>query len=222
MPRTPKKPAYTLHKPSGRARVRIAAANDIYLGAWGSPESRVEYDKVITDWLAGQDPRRSQLTVDDLALSFFEFAAGIIGIPTARRRGELRNMRHALEPAIRLFGNTLVRDFGPLRLKAAREEMIRMGWCRGNINREIHRVKRMFAWGVENEMVPAPIYQALRAVAALREGRTEARESKPVTPVEESVVLATLPHLPGVLQAMVRLQLLCGTRPAEVCVHAPV
>lgn len=62
--------------------------------------------------------------------------------------------------------------------------------CRLNINRHIHRVKRAFSWGVENELIPPMVYQALQAVRGLHAGRTEARESAPVLPVAEGTVKA--------------------------------
>ncbi|MFN0055541.1 MAG: tyrosine-type recombinase/integrase [Planctomycetales bacterium] len=214
------KPSYLLHRPTGQARVRIGG-RDIYLGKFGTPESKVAYERVIGDWLAGQDPRRSQLTIDDLALQFFAWADGYYrhrdGTPTS----EVRNLREALAPLVELYGNTLVSQFGPLKLKAVRNEIIRQGRCRTNVNRLVHRIRRLFSWGVENEMVAPDLYQGLRAVAALRAGRTEARESKPVGPVDDAVVTATLPYLPVVLQAMVRLQLLTGARPGEICILRP-
>ena len=39
------------HKPSGRAVVTLSG-RDVYLGAWGSPESRRAYDAAIGEWLA--------------------------------------------------------------------------------------------------------------------------------------------------------------------------
>ena len=44
--------------------------------------------------------------------------------------------------------------FGPLALKAVREEMIRAGNCRSEINRRVGRIVRMFKWGVSEELVP--------------------------------------------------------------------
>ena len=41
-----RKPAYTLHKPTGQARVRIKG-KDHYLGEYGTPESRERYDDLI-------------------------------------------------------------------------------------------------------------------------------------------------------------------------------
>src|SRR5262249_14121149 len=48
-------------------------------------------------------------------------------------------------------------------------------------------------------------------------GRTAARETAPVRPVPLDVVEATLPFLNRHLAAMVRVQLLSGARPGEVC-----
>ncbi|MEX1229498.1 MAG: site-specific integrase [Planctomycetaceae bacterium] len=130
-------------------------------------------------------------------------------------------LRYALRPLVKLHGSCRVGDFGPLKLKEVRATMIDTGMCRTNINRAIHGVKKAFAWGVENELVVAPVSQALRAVPSLRAGRTEARESEPVRPVDEGTINDTLPHLTTVVADMVRLQLLCGMRPGEVCLLRP-
>lgn len=214
------KPSYLLHRPTGQARVRING-RDLYLGKFGSRESKAEYQRVIGDWLAGQDPKRSRLKIDELALQFFAWADGYYRHPDGAPTNEVCNVREALGPLVRLFGNTLVQDFGPLRLKAVRSELVASGRCRTNINRIVHRIKRLFSWGVENELVRPELYHGLRAVSALRAGRTEARESDPVQPVDERIVTATLPALTAVLQAMVRLQLLTGARPGEICIIRP-
>jgi integrase len=52
-------------------------------------------------------------------------------------------------------------------------------------------------------------------------GRTDARESKPVDPVDDAVIEATLPHLPAVVADMVRLQRMIGCRPGEICSMRP-
>jgi len=44
-------PSTANHKASGRA-VGTIDAKDHYLGKWGSPESKAEYDRFITEWLA--------------------------------------------------------------------------------------------------------------------------------------------------------------------------
>jgi hypothetical protein len=64
MPKLKTKPADTLHKPSGQARVR-SDGTDHYLGEWGTHEFRDRDDDLITEWLAKQNTTSLRLTVDD-------------------------------------------------------------------------------------------------------------------------------------------------------------
>ncbi|MFO0957082.1 MAG: hypothetical protein U0800_06395 [Isosphaeraceae bacterium] len=49
MPTTaPRTPTYRLHKPTRQAVVTLDG-KDIYLGRYGSPESRAEYDGLVTE-----------------------------------------------------------------------------------------------------------------------------------------------------------------------------
>jgi integrase len=85
----------------------------------------------------------------------------------------------------------------------------------------VEEIKRVFKWGVSQELVPALVFQALATVPGLRKGRTDASEPQPIGPVATAVVDATLPHLPVVVRDMVRFQLLTGCRPGEVCILRP-
>ena len=108
-------------------------------------------------------------------------------------------------------------QFGPRTLKALQSKMIDMGQSRPYINGNVDRIRRVFKWGVAQEIVPEPVYRALTCVPGLRKGHTTAREPEPVRPVPEDVVDATLPHLPVVVADMVRLQRFTGCR-ADVSV----
>ena len=68
-----RKPSYLLHRPSGQARCRIVG-RDHYLGEYGSDESKQRYEQIVSDWLGGQDPKRSLLS--PLTTSHFHFAIG--------------------------------------------------------------------------------------------------------------------------------------------------
>ena len=57
----------------------------------------------------------------------------------------------------------------------------------------------------------------LRAVTGLQRGRTKAVERERVKPVEVSVIDATLKQLRPMVADMVRIQLLTGMRPGELC-----
>lgn len=70
-------PKYGQHKASGQAVIKLDG-NDIYLGPYVSQASRIEYDRVVTEWLAnGRSlPAKGRLTVVQPAAKFMEFAVG--------------------------------------------------------------------------------------------------------------------------------------------------
>jgi integrase len=117
-----------------------------------------------------------------------------------------------------MYGNTNADDFGPLKLDALRCEMIRIGWSRRSINRQIARIKRVFKWAASKEHVLPKVFHALSTVAGLEAGRSDARETDPIRPVSDEVIEATLPFLSSVVAAMVRVQRLSGCRPGELCI----
>jgi len=43
-------PAYTLHRGTGQARVRIDGRDHYYLGRYESPESRHRYKELVDKW----------------------------------------------------------------------------------------------------------------------------------------------------------------------------
>lgn len=221
MPRQIKTPALTLHKPTGQARCRIDG-RDHYLGPYGSQEAQQRYDDLKAEWLARQDVSRVTLVIDDLAIRYMRERAATYyrhkgGAPTS----EVAGMRHALKFLVAVEGRTRVREFGPLKLEGVRQKMIDAGLARTTINQHVHRIRRVFRWAVAKQIVPESCWTSLKAVVALEAGRSDAREPERVKPVPEAVIEATLPHLSPVVADMVRLQLLCGCRPGELCAMRP-
>lgn len=217
-------PSYCRHKASGQAIVTIEG-KDIYLGPHGTAASRAEYDRVIGEWLANgrRLPRPAapgdapaDLQVVELIRDYWRHCKAYYRRDSGNR-GDLDALKGALSLAKNLYGHTPVSEFGPKRLKAVREAMVGAGWSRSYTNAQVARLRRMFKWGVENEMVPPGVSHGLEAVAALRKGKTDARETDPVKPVPDAAIAAVMPHLPRQVQAMVELQTLTGMRPEEVC-----
>jgi integrase len=116
-----------------------------------------------------------------------------------------------------LYGELPAKDFSPKKLIAVRIKMVEKRWCRKVVNDMTQRVKRIFRWATENELAPVTVTHALQSVRGLSRGRSKARESDPVTPVADHLLEGTLPHLSPQVAALVRLQLLTGSRPGEVC-----
>ncbi|MGE3803819.1 MAG: tyrosine-type recombinase/integrase [Gemmataceae bacterium] len=237
-------PSYRRHKASGQAIVTLTdglgGRRDVLLGPWKSKESRAEYARAISEWEAAARTFKkpgSDLTVNELCQRFWPHAQeryrGHDGKPTYA----LDDWKLALRPLRRLYGHMPAQDFGPLALKAVREEMvrqpitqrvrvkggewqekvIRVGLSRGVVNQRVGRIKWLFRWAVENELVPSPIYQALAAVEGLHRGRSKARETEKVKPVPQAFVDAVLPHVLAPIKALIELQALTGMRPGEAC-----
>jgi integrase len=114
-----------------------------------------------------------------------------------------------------MYGSTQAREFGPLALKAVRQQMVDSGLARQVVSRRVKRIVRVFSYGVENELVPAETLQALREVKSLLKGRSRARETAPVGTVPDADVDAARPFLSRQLQAVVELRRLTGMRSGE-------
>jgi integrase len=193
----------------------------IYLGRYGTPESRELYRQTIAEWLANnrQAPSGPELIcMVELIAKYLAFAEDYYRHSDGITTIEGNNIKDALKPLKELYGQDMASDFGPLALKAVRERIIKKGWCRKLCNQQIGRIKRMFRWATENELIAPSIYHGLQAMAGLRLGRSEAHEAPPVTPVADAVVDATLPYMAPTVAAMVELQRLTGMRPGEVCI----
>jgi integrase len=222
MPRlTRSNPRYQHHRASGQAVVTLDG-RDFYLGPHGTAASKREYDRLVGEWLASgrRLPRPAgagpaDLAVVELVARYWRHAKVYYG---GGHGGELGSFRLAIGFLRRLYGRTPVIDFGPLALKVVRQAMVDAGWSRRYVNRQVERIRRMFRWGVEQELVRVEVYQALRAVEGLRLGRTSAREPEPVRPVPEQRVHAIEGHVSRQVWAMVQLQLLTGMRAGEVVV----
>ncbi|MGD9858264.1 MAG: hypothetical protein AB7U20_25260 [Planctomycetaceae bacterium] len=179
-----KAPKLQHHKASGRARVRIGGV-DFYCGPWGTEAAEVEYRRILAEWmLTGRVPSRKSersapsISINELMLGFFNHAHRHYvkgGRPTA----ELDCFKSALKPLRELYGTLPVDEFGPLALKSVRERYVAKGWCRRYVNKSVSRVRLMFRWGVENELVRPDTLAALQAVMGLKAGRTAALVRSP-------------------------------------------
>jgi integrase len=215
-------PSYREHKPSGQAVVTLGG-RDEYLGKYGSPESRSKYQRLIREYVNNgfrrPGPEEEQgLRVAHLCERYNAFAEReykhIDGTPT----GTVENTRLAMKELFEFAGDVPVEQFGPRLLTQLREKMIARDLARATINDRIGIVRRSFKWAAGQEMLPATLYQALMTVPGLRRGRGGARETERVRPVPQEHIDKSLPEMPEMVQAMVRLQLATGARPGEITI----
>jgi integrase len=159
--------------------------------------------------------------IPDLVRAYMAFADAYYVDPNGKPTQEPKDIRYTLKVLLECFPALPIDEFGPLSLKEVREAMIEKNWCRNLINQRVGIIRRMFKWAVSEQIVSPVILDGLQAVAGLKRGRTRAKESKRVLPVDERNVYAILSYTTGVVAAMIELQLLTGMRPAELCLLRP-
>jgi integrase len=188
----------------------------IYLGRYGSPESKTAYTRLVAEHKADPASYRPQdkesVTVKELVLSFLDHASETLAKPN------FTHHRLAIKELLNLYGdNTLVNDFTPHDLKLYRKELIKSKrFCRGGINDYVSRIVRIFEWGVEEQYVHPNTHAILKVVKPLPEGYPGTFDHPEREDVPDDVIIRTLLFMPPTLQAMIKLQRLTGMRPSEV------
>jgi integrase len=205
------------------------------------------YDQALADYasrsrVTGEVPFDG--TLADLVRRFLQYARQTYICPaTGQPTKEVVNLEGSLTMLLRTVEpGTRAEDFGPLAFKAYRDELVRTvkrlkdgrrlvieceadfdpatmrrAFCRNYINSQCSRIKRLFSWASESELLSGSQCDAIKNVKILRLGRTLARETPAVKPVDESWVWATVEHARPMMATMIELQLLTGMRPGEVC-----
>lgn len=239
-------PTYRKKKDRGIITVRNpdGSRRDILLpGKHNSDESLKEYERILAllRTTGGKMPmvgkQANNLSVAELVLQFVEkhVQTYYIHPRTKEPTSEQPAFKAALRPLVRLYGGTVAAEFGSLDLNVVREAMVSgswmndderkacvkanrpIGYARTTINKHCGRIKMLFNWGAEKELIPASTYHGIALVRGLRRGRCEARETEPVKPVELDNVDAIVQELPPIAADIVRLLILTGARVGEIC-----
>jgi integrase len=235
------KPKLCHDKTSGRAFFLIDGKKT-YCGRYGAQEAQEAYDRLIGEWIgagrvvAAPAAEMSVERVADVCAAFWTYAKATYADPEDREgkrpKGALGNYWDVLRPLGRLYGEAPAAEFGPIALKAVRAAMLQprtvvdattgdaktiLGWCRNVANRNVSRIKLIFRWAAEEELVSGEVAARLWAVQGLRAGRSDARETEPVKLVPQAYIDAALPHCSRQVQTMIKLQLLTGMRTGEAC-----
>ena len=220
-------PTYTLHRPTGQARVRIGG-RDFYLGPFGSIESRQRYGELIARSSAGLpldsncgnattngNDADSGLTVGELLLAFKRHAETYY-TKNGKKTAEVDCFNSAMRAVRELYSLMPARAFGPLHLKACREKYVEGGWTRTFCNKSTNRVRHIWRWGVSNGMVPVDTLQALETVQPLKAGKCAAPDRAQREAVPADSLEAVRSQLVGMHRDFFDLLLATGARPSEL------
>ena len=218
-------PSYRLHKPTGQAVVTLRTPDggrrDVYLGAHNTDASRAEYARLIAGGPASDrivdPPAPANTTVAEVLVAYLKFADTYYVGHDGKHTSEVGEYRLTCRTVRELFGVLPAVEFGPKKLATVRDRWVTGGLTRVDVNKRVAKVKRMFRWAASEEMIPASVAVGLNTLIGLAKGRTPAPESIPIKPVAVEHVEATVAHIRPEVAAMVRVQLLTGMRPGEVC-----
>lgn len=98
------------------------------------------------------------------------------------RRSDHRTARHsAVGLTLRtLFSDAVAAEIQSWQLKAVGQAIIDSSLCCNEVNKRFRRLVRMFAWGVDEGLVPSPVYWGLKAIKGVKKGRKGVRESEAI------------------------------------------
>jgi integrase len=153
----------------------------------------------------------------ELLVAYLDHAERHYRTPDGQPTSEIYEVKVVIRALRELYADTPVPSFGPLCVKVARQKWVNDGRSRSECNRRVAIIKRIFKWAVSEELASPLVYQGVASVTGLQKGRTIARETDPVGPVDDEVVDATLPYLDRHVRGLVEFQRLTGCRPGEAC-----
>ena len=201
--RKPKRiPRLQIHKASGRGVVRLDG-RDFYCGEFGTKSCEKEYNRLITEYLAG-----NPLTVDRDGYSVMELLADYLDFAKNYYRDDEGKVTRSYDRCVEtakilneLYGDTLVEEFTAARFKAFKQKLIEGGRASTSINHLLGQGRRIFKWGAAEGFATEQVFRNISLVPNIRRGRNEAPEPEPIEPVADEVIEETLAVLAQVRQS---------------------
>lgn len=201
-----------------------------YFGTHGTREAEAGYARFCAEWVANHGSAMpvagEAFSVAAVADRFLAWADGYYqkrGKPTS----EIHSYRSAISSLNEIYGSSNAAHFGPNHLRTVQSAIEATGVKLRTVNAYVTRIVRVFSWAAGRGLVPSSVADALKHVEGLSPGRSKAEVPEAKTAVADGHVDAVCPHLhPNpvrneVLATMVKLQVLTGMRPGEVCELRP-
>ena len=130
MPKSNKPPQYCKN---GKYAIVYVSGKKIYLGIYGSPESRQEYARVVAEWQSKPIPQlancESNVSISELVAGFLDYSK------SSHDKIQYNHNRYATGYLVKIYGSLDVNEFSPKKLKLCRSQMVKTGsMCRNHIN----------------------------------------------------------------------------------------
>jgi hypothetical protein len=162
----PNNPPYpqSLDTTAGPGKRSCLHGRDLYLGRYGSRESKERYERTVSLWLMNhrQLPPVASVagrTVGEVPDAFARHSERHYVHPNGTPTGEHENLLMAIGPLRALYASISAEGFDPQSLAVVRQRMVDLGWCRPMINRNVGRIRR---WAVAQGFLGGEVYQRLK------------------------------------------------------------
>ena len=174
-------PKYRKHKPSKLAVVSLGG-RDVYLGKFGTKESHEKYTRLVSEYLKHRgEPVPASVYLakrPSKNITVVEAADRYLTWSTSHQSsGERAHLHGMLKCLVNLYENERAANIRPSDLREIRRVMVAKGWSRNYVNEQVGRVKRMYKWLADEDLVPVTVYHTLALLGGLRRGEEGARES---------------------------------------------
>lgn len=214
-------PTYISGK-KGKARIYWRGHQADLPGPKDSPESLQAFYAAASlivatgAWAAGPEPAK----VETVAMLAARYHAHCLHYYRGKSRQALY-INYALKAMTDLFGALAVADFGPVHLKAVRKSLIDRGQVRRTANKRAAQIVACFAWGVEEGLIDAAVWQRIKAVKPIPKGREGALDNPKKKPITATQWELTLEHVSPAVRVALQVQRLTGMRSGELLAMKP-
>lgn len=154
--------------------------------------------------------------INELSKVYLDYCQIYYRGPDGKPTTAAQRIRGVLKYLTAQAGELPPSDYTPLMLKEYQRICIDNDLARTTINHYVGEVKKFFKWGVSEEQVHPMAHHALTTVPNLKPGRSLARETEPVGPVEAEDIYAIRPWISDTFWRLIGIQMLTGARGGEV------
>lgn len=206
----------------------------IYFGTWGHAQTIENYQRWASEFLKPEEfsstSIKDKATIGELLERYLVWSKRYYRVKGSTKVStEFNCVRQACKEMVPWF-DVPTKDFKPSDLITIRSKMVERDAVSQNgqpsrkklrlttVNAMVTRIRRMFKRGVEWELVPSDVYQALSCVQHLS-WRTapELEEKQPIKPVDFDLVRRAFPFMNEKFRLMLRVHMFTGMRTTEVC-----
>lgn len=215
-------PKLSHHKATNRAYARVKG-RCVYFGPWGTPQAEEGYRRLVAELVSAggsaRTPARPHVASVGEALAGYEAAMRDLWGDGLRGRQHAERLRYGLMVVRELYARLPLVKFGVPQLEACRADMVRRGWTRAYINRQVNIIRRAWRWLCARDIAEPSTVERMAALEHLHAGTSPAPEGKGTAPppadhVER--VIVRLQRTNPVLAAAVRVQAASGARTGEL------